>query len=511
MSLGQSLNIALNSLKNNQYAMTVVSHNIANLNTEGYTRKAVHFEESVIGNYGTDVYSRIKSLNGATIDRIIDYMDEAALGNIIDTTSDASYYGSLADALGGLEDIADALGDNGLNSMLNDFFAAAANLEQFPDDLTIRQQYVNVAQNVCDKFNEISNNYDKYQNNMISDTQDNVEIVNNLLSRIADSNKSYLNNGQDSSILNNTYSLISELGNYVNVTTEKNANGTIDVYIGDQKVVQSTKVNYTLNVAADTSGQSDNILSFSLVSTDDPNYVLSNGINDIIKTGKIGAAAEFLNGTNDDYYNITDLKNALNNAAKEFVTELNKIQMYDDGTQFAAYITTVDGVNMLENASAIPMFVSTDGGEFNASNITVNQAIKDNVFLVAAARVDLSKYEEGSDEWKYAVGNSTNATEISALRDKKICDYGGEEDNCTLSDFLASIAAKAGLDANGMSNKADVYQDMLDNAITNYSNIAGVNIDEEIADMLKYQRAYEASARVFAAVNDLYDIIFGMV
>ncbi len=511
MSLGQSLNISLNSLKNNQYAMTVVSHNIANLNTEGYTRKTVSFEESIVGNYGTDVYSRIKSLNGAQLGQIRDYMDEAALKDIINTGSDASYYGALSDALGGLEDLADALGDDGLNATLNDFFAAAANLEQFPDDLTIRQQYVNAAQNVCEKFNEISNNYDKYQDNMISETQDNVETVNNLLSQIADSNKSYLNNGQDSSILNNTYALISELGSYVNVTTEKNANGTLNVYIGDQKVVQGAKVNYTLDMAVDTSGQSDNIVSFSFVSTDDPNYVLTNGINDVITKGKIGASAEFLNGTNDKYYNITDLKNALNNAAHEFVTELNKIQMYDDGTQFAAYITTVDGVNMLENASGIPMFVSTDGQEFNASNITVNPAINDNVFLVSAARIDLSKYEEGSDEWKYAVGNSTNATEISALRDKKICDYGGEEDNCNLSDFLTSIAAKAGMDANGMGNKAQTYQDMLDNAITNYSNMSGVNIDEEIADMLKFQRAYEASARVFAAVNSLYDVIFGMV
>ncbi len=509
MSLGQSLNISQNALKNNQYALTVVSHNVANLNTEGYTRKRVNFEESVIGNYGRDVYSRIKSLNGSTITGLVDYMDEAALGDIAKTNSEAEYYNTLNDALSGLEDLADALGDNGLNALLNDFFKASANLEQYPDDLTIRQQYVAAAQNVCDKFNEVSKKYDDYQESMISDTQDNTETVNSLLSQIAQSNETYMKNGKDSSTLNATYALIQELSSYVNVTTDKNANGTLNVYIGNIQAVQGSKVNYTLESEVDRTGNG-NMLTFSLKSTEDENYVITRGINEAIKGGKIGASLEFLNGTNDSYFNITDMKNALNEAANAFATELNKIQTYDDGDVFAANITTVDGVNQLEK-STVNMFISKDGQPFNASNITVNSAIKENVFLVAAARIDTNKYDKDAQDWKLAVGNSTNATEITALQNKKICDYGGKQDNCTLSDFLSAISAKNGLDKDAIDNKAGTYQDLLDSALTNYSNLTGVNIDEEIADLLKYQRAYEASAKVFSTVDGLYDTILGMV
>lgn len=509
MSLGQSLNISAGALRNNQYALTVVSHNVANINTEGYTRKRVNFEESIVGNYGRDVYSRIKSLNGSTITGLVDYMDEAALGDIANTKSETEYYNGLADALGGLEDIADALGDNGLNALLNDFFTAAANLEQFPDDLTIRQQYVACAQNVCDKFNEVSKKYDDYQSSLISDTQDNTEIVNNLLSQIAASNESYMKNGKDTSTLNGTYALIQELSSYVNVTTEKNANGTLNVYIGNTQAVQGSKVNYTLESKVDTTGNG-NVMTFSLKSTEDENYVITRGVNESIKGGKIGASLEFLNGTNDSYYNVTDMKNALNEAAKSFVEELNKIQTYDDGKSFAANITTVNGVNQLEK-STVNMFVSSDGQPFNASNITVNSAIKDNVFLVAAARIDTTKYAPNSEDWKLAVGNSTNATEITALQSKRICDYGGEQDNCTLSDFLSAISAKNGLDKDSIGGKADTYNDILDSALTNYSNLTGVNIDEEIADLLKFQRAYEASAKVFSTANGLYDTILGMI
>ena len=48
MTLNQSMNIALNSMKNNQYALTVVSHNIANLNTEGYHKQRVNFSENIL-------------------------------------------------------------------------------------------------------------------------------------------------------------------------------------------------------------------------------------------------------------------------------------------------------------------------------------------------------------------------------------------------------------------------------------------------------------------------------
>ena len=129
-------------------------------------------------------------------------------------------------------------------------------------------------------------------------------------------------------------------------------------------------------------------------------------------------------------------------------------------------------------------------------------------FLVAAARIDTSQYS--GDEWKKAIGNSSNAAEFSALRNAKIVDY----DNgikVTLSDFLVSNASKVGMDASNTADKANLYQDLADSAAANYSNLIGVNLDEELADMIKYQRSFEASARVFAAANSIMETILNMV
>ena len=59
-------------------------------------------------------------------------------------------------------------------------------------------------------------------------------------------------------------------------------------------------------------------------------------------------------------------------------------------------------------------------------------------------------------------------------------------------------AAKNGMDLANIEGKADTAQGLADSAATNYLNLVGVNLDEELSDMIRYQRAYEASAKLFS-------------
>ena len=67
------------------------------------------------------------------------------------------------------------------------------------------------------------------------------------------------------------------------------------------------------------------------------------------------------------------------------------------------------------------------------------------------------------------------------------------------------------MDTANIAGKAETYQGVADSLATDYANITGVNLDEELADMIKYQRAFEASAKVFSTVNDIIGTIIGMV
>lgn len=507
MSLNQSMNISLGSMKNNQYALTVVSQNIANAHVEGYHRQRVNFVTNEYTTNCENVLSTIRGMNGASISSLSDYIDKGAFNNMINSNSDAQYYNTLSDALGALEDIADDLGDNGLNALLNEFYAAAANLEQYPSDLSVRQQYVMAAQNVCDKFNLISTKYDSVQQDTFSTVQNEVNTVNSLLADLAEANVQHIKNGGSSVTQQQINSILEELSNYTNVTTDTNDNGTVNVYIDGVTVVRGGEQKFSLK-ADFNANDPDNALVYSLQSLEDENAV----VKDIsFKGGSLGAYGEFLNGTGGTYSNINDMKNTLNEAASAFANALNEIQLYDTGDVFAASITTDAEGNLILEKATEAFFVTSDGsGTFSAANLSVNSAILKNPYLVSAARIDLNNYPNGED-WTKSVGNSDNAVEISALKNKKICSQGGGVNNATLSQFLTNAAVKSGTDLASVAKKADTYQDIADLDANNYANLVGVNLDEELADMIRYQRAFEASAKVFTTVNDLIGVIINMV
>jgi flagellar hook-associated protein 1 FlgK len=75
---------------------------------------------------------------------------------------------------------------------------------------------------------------------------------------------------------------------------------------------------------------------------------------------------------------------------------------------------------------------------------------------------------------------------------------------------LTNNAAKTGMDVATIQNRADTAQDIADTDAINYSNIIGVNLDEELSDMIKYQRAYEASARVFSVASELMQTLVNL-
>lgn len=511
MSLNQSMNISLGSMKNNQYALTVVSQNISNLHVDGYHRQRVNFVTNEYTTNCENVLSTIRGMNGASISSLSDLIDDAAFKNLLGSNAESNYYNTLADALGELEGIADDLGDNGLNALLNDFYAAAANLEQFPTDLSIRQQYVMAAQSVCEKFNQISQKCDSLKDDKFNAIGNDVEIINSLLSSLAKANEAHIKNNQGTSTQVEINNILKELSNYMDIRTETNANGSVNLYLGDTALVQGGKLKYSVEVDFDSTDQ-ENAVKFSLKSIENPDHIFEEGVSESFNSGSMKAYIEFLNGSNENFTNVNDMQNSLNEAAKAFATALNEIQTYTsaDGKVFAACIDAdVDG-NMILAKSTVPMFTTADGDVFNAGNIQVNSAIMDDPFLVAAARIDLNNYEAGED-WTKSVGNSDNATKISALQNEKICTYNNGKNKCTLSEFLTHNAAANGMDIANIQGKADTAQDIADADAINYANIVGVNLDEELADMIKYQRAFEASAKIFSTVNDLMGTIIGMV
>ena len=299
MSLNQSMNISIGSMKNNQYALTVVSQNIANLHVEGYHRQRINFETNEYTTNCENFISTIKGMNGASVSSLTDFIDDAAFKNLLNSNSDAEYYNTLADSIGDLEDISDDLGDNGLNALLNEFFKASADLEQFPTDMTIRQQYVMAAQNICDKFNQISNKCTSLQDDKFQTIDTNVDTINSLLNDLAVANQNHVKNNQSSATQVEIQGILEELSNYMDITTTQNANVTVNVLVAGMEVVRGGEQKYSLQVECDSTDP-ENAVTFSLKSTENPDYIVEHGVNEAFKSGSLRAQVEFLNGSGNE-------------------------------------------------------------------------------------------------------------------------------------------------------------------------------------------------------------------
>lgn len=506
MSLNQSFNISLGSLKNNQMALSVVSHNIANMNTDGYYRQKVNFSENRIAHNGVGVINQIYSLYGASIDSLSGVVNNGLLNSVVDSNADANYYNGLKDGLEELEGVADDLGENGLNSLLTNFFSAASKLEQYPTDMALRQQYVASLNDVCEKFNIIADKYNSIQDDSVQSATDAVGVVNTLLSNLAEVNVNHIKNGGASETQSQINSILQQLSDYIDVTYDVNDNGSYNVYLGSTAIVKGAGHIYNLEVV--NSDDSENPLQFALVNTQDKSEVLTNNVNESVGAGKLKSYLDMVNNNQTrTFRNVQDMKKAVDHAAGAFINALNEIQTYKsaDGNTVACSIETVNNELVLKEADSNLKILKGAG----ASDIKVAQEFFDNPFNVSVARVDKSQYS--GDDWKKAIGNSDNAYEIVNLENAKICTYDGSTNNCTLSQFLISNATRNGLDLSNISNKADVYQSIAEADMNNFKNATGVNLDEELADMIRYQRAYEASARVFAVADQMLQTILSMV
>ncbi|MBR1618151.1 hypothetical protein IJ670_08380, partial [bacterium] len=329
MSLSHRFNISLGSLKNNQYALSVVSHNIAKMNTEGYYRQRVNFSENRILQSGTSVLSQINSLYGASIDSLSGTVNNGLVNAVVDSNADANYYNTLADGLGTLEDIGNDLGDTGLSALLGDFYSAAAKLEQFPTDMALRQQYVYALNDVCEKFNLLSNRYDNLESDTITSAKTETGYVNSLLSSLAELNEAHVKNGNASETQAQINQTLQELSNYVDVKYDTNESGSYNVYIGKTLAVKGNAQLYDIDVVE--SGDSNNPLQFALIDKQDPSKVITNEVNEGFSSGKFKSYLDLANQSQTrTFRNVQDMKTALDSAADAFKTTLNEIQTHSE-------------------------------------------------------------------------------------------------------------------------------------------------------------------------------------
>ena len=226
MSIIGSMNIAQSALNVNQMGLMVVSNNVANMNTPGYLKQRLNQAEMLgYTPYASSKGIQIYTGGGVTITDISQYTNQQMFDYMNTQNSELEALNAKLSGLGDLADIMNELGDGALSEAMTDFYAAAQRLTQNPSDSVLRINYINAAQNVAEKFNEISSSLTTKRNELVGDvnypqsvkeSQAGIitESVNSILSQIATLNdtigKMSSTDSTSNNLINQRNSLLSE-------------------------------------------------------------------------------------------------------------------------------------------------------------------------------------------------------------------------------------------------------------------------------------------------------------
>ena len=149
----------------------------------------------------------------------------------------------------------------------------------------------------------------------------------------------------------------------------------------------------------------------------------------------------------------------------------------------------------LDGTTEVDFFTTTDGSlEFNTKNIQVNSLIQEDINLIAAAATD--------DPEVYA-GDNSNALAIAALKNKLAMNNGV----ASFNDFYMAIIGKLGVQGQESGQMVANRSYIIEQLMNQRESVSGVSLDEEMTNMIKYQHAYSAAARIITAMDQCLETL----
>jgi flagellar hook-associated protein 1 len=456
-----------------QMALNTTGHNIANANTNGYTRQRVEMQASnPISTSGVNLGT------GVEISKLVrlreEYLDVQIRGELKNT----GYWEAKSETFSKIEELLNEPSDNGLARTMDEFWKGWQELANHPESAAarsvVRQRGVAVAEtfkHIMDSINQIESDLKNVINTKTNEINSLAKQIGNLNAQIS---RVVPNNYQPNDLYDQRDVLIDQLSKLVNVKVTSGEYGMVDVTVGSEKLVSGKDYN-TLALGYDQATGLLNPSEFKI------------GGNTIALDGGelVGYIESFGKMNGGDLNVLPKMKNALNELAKAFADEVNKVHL--DGMN-------LDNIEGISNQK-VEFFVGT-----NAGDLKVHPDIMKSLNLIAAAK------EEAPG--KSSSGNGKNAQAMADIKFGTI-NIGGSD--TSVSDFYRNIIGQLGIDSQESQRMLENSELIVKQVENRRQSVSGVSLDEEMTNMIKFQQAYNASARMVTVMDQCLDkVINGM-
>ena len=457
--------IGKRGLLSQQFALNVTGHNIANVNTPGFSRQRAVLRT-------TTPYNTIQGSLGTGVDvaGVERYRDLFFDTQYRQESQNLGQWSSLHRGLRSLEGtvFVDEPSDNGLNALMSNFWNAWQNLTNDPESATNREDVRSKSSVLIDAFHQkykFLKDLEQSTNDEI--TQKMVE-VNSLAIQIANLNQqvSYaeLSGGKANDLRDRRDLLIDQLSEIVDVNVVERNTGAVTVYVGAMALVERDTVN-----SLDTEKEyADGVMKSTVVWKGTSSVVRFNN-------GELAGLCKFRDEVIPEYVD------ALNQMAETLVTQVNTVHR-----QGYALDGTTTGIDFF------------DPNGVTAQDIALSSDISD----ISNGVNNIAAASSGG-----ARGDSSNALAIAQLRNSLLMNGN----SATIGDFYSSMIGVLGSRTKETEDIKDSQELLLTQIENNRQSVEGVSLDEEMANMIRFQHAYEAAARVISTMDEIMTTLIDSV
>lgn len=539
--INTTFSIIKNALIANQRSVSVVSHNIANANTEGYTKQRAVLENAgpvemggLSFGYGVDV---------ATIERVYDAF---LMIQVRDAISDAMYFGTKSDVIRGIEGILNDIEGGGLSAVMDDFFNAVEDVSLNPASSPERVSLLSRAGLLTDTFNSMDRRIRDNLENIDDTIRKATEEINELAERIRDINLkirySSAGGSTPNDLLDKRDHLLDQLAELVDIKTSIKETGELDIFVGGVPVVAGDRVfefSVEFSPAEDiritvgdtridgllkggklkglVDGRSVvleglerlNILAVSLIKEVNLQHRAGYGLDG--STGKdffslppvtaypldVKGGAGFVGGSVVDLSAITLDKYEIrfvDPSTYNVVNITNNTMVVSGGTYISGSPIVFDGISVtIMDISGAP----ASGDRFRVS-VTAESAS-----TISVAITDPDEFASASSSTTLP-GDNTNALLIAGLRDKKLIN------GVTFAEYHSSTLSQIGIASKGAETAYKAQNVVLEQLRVERESVSGVSLEEEALKLIQLQRAFEAAARVMAVADEMFEILVNL-
>jgi len=442
LSTFMGLETALRGLLAQQQEIDITGHNIANANTAGYSRQTANLVATpALPNPPSGLIG-----TGVTVESYSRVRDSFIDVQLRAQTMKQGYAQAQQDGLGQIESSLEEPSDTGLSSLLSSYWSAWQNLTNAPEDVATRQAVAQSAASLANGFNQLASQL----NTVVSQTQQQQSItigqVNSLGSQIAQLNGAIKT---------------AEMGG----STPNDLLDQRDLLIDQLSALGNTTVSQTAGTAGQYGSEDITFGGSTLVTDTTPSTLTLAGLSSLT-SGQLAGMQSVIDSVDDP---ATGYLAKLNTLASTIASATN--------TQHAL------GTDLNGNPGGA-FFDVTAGSE--AATIAVDPAVLASPSLIAASS-------------NGAVGDSANALAIADLQQGLL--IGG----ATIDQSYSQLVTQIGSDSQQAQQNLTNQTSLVESLTNRRASVSGVSLDEEMSNLLQFQRGFQASARALTAMDQMID------